>query len=103
MIDINHPLKNICLLAEILTNSIDKVQKTLINFNSIQYLIKTINGGGTDEFDKSFWKIKSKSDANFPLGRMLKVRILKVIVRSVFEEDDQYYAQVFIDGCFYEL
>ena len=29
--------------------------------------------------------------------------MLKVIVRSVFEEDDQYYAQVFIDGCLYEL
>ena len=34
MIDITHTFKNICLLAEILTNSIDKVHKTL-ELNSI--------------------------------------------------------------------
>ena len=29
--------------------------------------------------------------------------MLRVIVRSVYEEDDKYYPKVFLDECFYEL
>ena len=29
--------------------------------------------------------------------------MLAVIVRSVFEEDDKYYAHIFLDECVYEL
>ena len=34
---------------------------------------------------------------------MLKVHMLTVIVRSVFQEDNKYYTQVFLDECLYEL
>ena len=51
--------------------------------------------------EKISWK--SNSDDNLPLNKMLTLHILRVIFRSVFEEDGKYYPQVFLDECLYEL
>ena len=40
-------------------------------------------------------KIKFDSDDNLPLNKMLKLHISTAIVRSVFEEDVNYYLQDF--------
>ena len=40
-------------------------------------------------------KIKFDLDDNLPLNKMLKLHILTAIVRSVFEEDVNYYLQDF--------
>ena len=48
-------------------------------------------------------KIKSNSDDTLPLNKILKLHLLAVIVRSVFQEDNKYYSQVFLDECLYEL
>ena len=48
-------------------------------------------------------KIKLNSDDSLPLNKMLKLHMLTVIVRSIFEEDDKYYPQVFLDECLYHL
>ena len=48
-------------------------------------------------------KIKFNSDDDLPLNKTLKLRILTIIVRSVFEEDGKYYPQVFLDECLYEV
>ena len=34
---------------------------------------------------------------------MLKLDMLTVIVKSVFEEDGKYYSQVLLDECLYEV
>ena len=34
---------------------------------------------------------------------MLKLYMLRIIVRSVFEEDGKYYPQVFLDEWLYEV
>ena len=54
-----------------------------------------MEGGGGDEYEKDLMKIKFISDDNLPLNKMLKLRMLTVIVRSVFEENSKYYPQVF--------
>ena len=54
-----------------------------------------------DEYGKDFMKIKLNSDDNLPLNKILKLHMLTVIVRSVFQEDNKYYPQVFL--CLYEL
>ena len=46
-------------------------------------------------------KIKFNSYNDFHLGKPLKFHML--IVRSVFQEVDKYYLQVFLDACLYEL
>ena len=52
---------------------------------------------------KDFMKIRFESDNNLPLNKTLKLHMLTVIVKSVFEEDDKYYQQLFLGECFYEV
>ena len=48
-------------------------------------------------------KIKLNSDDNLPLNKILKLHMLRIIVRSVFEEDGKYYSQVFLGQWLYEV
>ena len=48
-------------------------------------------------------KIKFDTDDNLPLNKPLKLHMLTIIVRSVFEEDSKFYPQVYLDECLYEL
>ena len=48
-------------------------------------------------------KIKFNSDDDLPLNIILKLHMLKIIVRSVFEKDGKYYPQFFLDECLYEV
>ena len=45
-------------------------------------------------------KIKFNSDNDLPLNKRLKFIDLTITVRTVFEEDDKHYPQIF---CLYEL
>ena len=66
---------------------------------NIKCKIETINDSKLTEYGKDFMKIKFNSDDNLPLGKILKLRMLTVIVRSVFQKDGKYYPQVFLDKC----
>ena len=46
-------------------------------------------------------KIKFNSDDDLPLNKMLKCRILKIVIRTIFEEDGKYYPQFFLGDCLY--
>ena len=48
-------------------------------------------------------KIKFNSDDNLPLSKIIKLRVLKIIVKSIFEEDGKYHTQVFLDDCLYDV
>ena len=48
-------------------------------------------------------KIKLNSDDELPLNKMLKLHMLTIIVRSVFEEDGNHYPKIFLDECLYEV
>ena len=72
-------------------------------WNGIKNEIETINGGTEGEYGKDFMKIKFDTDDNLPLNKPLKLHMLTIIVRSVFEEDSKFYPQVYLDGCLYEL
>ena len=47
-------------------------------------------------------KIKFDRDVNLPLNKTLKLRMLTIIVRSVFEGDGRFYPQVFLDKCLHD-
>ena len=78
--------------------STDANKKLLTKFrklwDEIEHLNETIN-----EVKKG----KFNSDDNLPLNKMLKLYMLTVIVRSIFEEDGEYYPQVFLDECLCEV
>ena len=46
------------------------------------------------KYGKDFVKIKFNSDGNLHLNKLLKLHMLTIIVRSVFEEDGKFYPQV---------
>ena len=54
------------------------------------------------EYEKDYMKIKFDSDDKLPLNKQLKFLSVTIIIRSVFEDDDKYYAQAFLD-CLSEL
>ena len=48
-------------------------------------------------------KIKFNSDDDLPLNKPLKFHLMTITIRSVFEEDSNFYPQLFLDDTFYEL
>ena len=65
--------------------------------------IETINNGKVGEYEKEFMKIKFNSDDYLLLNKILKLHMLTVIVKSVFEEDSKNYPQFFLDEGLYEV
>ena len=70
--------------------------------NKIRSLFKTIDVK-EGEYGKDFMKIKINSDNDLPLGKILTLYKMAIVVRSVFQEDNRYYPQVFLDEFLYEL
>ena len=77
-------------------------------WDKIKYLIRTVNGDECNfikagECEKYLMKIKFSSFDNLLLNKILKLHMLTVIARPVFEEDNKYYPQVFLDERLYEI
>ena len=52
--------------------------------------IETINGGKKIEYEKDYMKIRFKSNDDLPLNKPVKLRLLTIIIRSVFSEDGKF-------------
>ena len=48
-------------------------------------------------------KIKFNTDDNLPLNKPLKLHLLTINLRCIFEEDIKFYPQLYLDDCSYEL
>ena len=76
-------------------DSTDKNRKVLEKYaelwDGIKNEIKTINGGKEGEYSKIFKKIKFDTNDNLSLNKPLKLHMLTIIVRSIFEEDSKLY------------
>ena len=59
--------------------------------------IETINGSKRGEYGKVF------TDDNLPLIKLLKLHLLTVIVRCIFEEDCKFYLQRYLEDCLCEV
>ena len=56
-----------------------------------------------DEHGKDYMKIQFNADDNLPLNKPLKLPLLTIIVRRIFEEDSKFYWQLYLDNCLYGL
>ena len=79
------------------------LEKYTEHWDGIKNEIEAINGGKKDECGKDFMKIKFNTDDNLPLNKPLKLHLLTIIVRVIFEEDSKFYPQLYLDECLYEL
>ena len=82
------------MLPQIKTKKYCTSKKYTELWDGIKNLIKTINDGEAGEYGKDVMEIRFESDDSLPLNKTLKLHMLKVIVRSVFE-DVKYYPQIF--------
>ena len=57
--------------------------------------IETINGSKKIEYEKDYMKIRFKSNDDLPLSKPIKLRLLTIIIRSVFSEHGKFYPQFF--------
>ena len=71
-------------------------------FNGIRDKIKEINSDKCD-YEKDYMKIKFNSDDDLPLKKPLNFHLMTITRRSVFEEDNKLYPQVFLNDTLYEL
>ena len=46
---------------------------------------------------------KFESNDDLLLNKPIKLRLLTIIIRSVFSEDGKFYSQLFLDDALYEL
>ena len=73
-------------------------------WDGIKNEIETINGSKKCEYGKDFMKIKFNTDDNLPLNKPLKLHLLTIIVRCIFEELlGVFYLPLYLDDCLYEL
>ena len=64
--------------------------------------VETTNGGKKVEY-KDFQKIRFESNDDLPMNKPMRLRLLTIIIRSVFSESGKFYPQLFLDDALYEL
>ena len=81
----------------------EALKKYKENLDGIKNEIETINGSKKGEYDKDFMKIKLNTDDNLPLSDPLKLHLLTMVVRSLLEDDNDFYLELCLDDFLYEL
>ena len=71
-------------------------------FDGIKNLIEKLNNKAV-EYKKDFMKTKFNLDDNLLMGKILKLHMLIVIVRSVLKKMVNIIYKFFLDDCLYEL
>ena len=69
-------------------------------WNKTKNLIVKVSGKPV-KYKKELIIIKFESDDYLPLIKLLKLHNLKVIVGSVFQEDNNCYPQIYLYECFF--
>ena len=72
-------------------------------WEGIKKEIETINGGEKIEYERDLKKIRFESKDDLPLNKPVKLRLLAIIIRSVFSENGKLYPRLFLDDALYEL
>ena len=62
----------------------------------------TTNGGTQIKY-KIFMKIRFESVVDLPIGEIINIPSFIIVTRSVFQEYNKYYPQVYSHECLYEL
>ena len=86
--------------------STDKNREALENYielwDEIKDQIETINGDNPIKYGKDFMKARFESYDDLPLGKILNIPVCIIVVKSVFQRDNNYYPQVLLYECLYE-
>ena len=88
-------------------DSTDKNKEVLERYTELldenKNKIEAINTDKDGKYGKDFIKIKYNTDNDLPLNKPLKLHMLTIIVRSVFQEGKELYPQIYINECLHGL
>ena len=65
--------------------------------------IEKINNGKIKEWGKDYMKIKFNSDDDILLNKVINFRALTIVIRSIFENGDKYYPQIYLDNALVDV
>ena len=71
-------------------------------WDEIKDQIESIRRKKPIKYKKDFTKIRLESDSNLPLDKILNIPVCIIVARSIFQENNNYYLQVYLHECFYE-
>ena len=87
--------------------STGKNKEVLKKYTKVWYEIKnkieTISADKSIEYEKDFMKIRNESDDDLPLGKISNISVCIIAVRSVLQEGNSYYPQVYLHKCSYQF
>ena len=72
-------------------------------WGDIKNEIETINSGKEGKYGKHFMKIELNTNDDLPLNKLLKLPMLTIVARPIFEKVSKFYPQNYLDECLYEL
>ena len=70
--------------------------------SKIRDLVRSITKS-SDDYDKKSMKIKFDSDNDLPLNKMIEINVARIGVGAIFDENNKYYPQVFLNKCLQKL
>ena len=83
---------------------IKKVNRECKTFSECKGLPDCEEFGKTKvNYDDDFDKIKSSSNDNLPLEKLIYFSTITVTIRSVLRQGDRFYPQVYLDDALYQL
>ena len=71
-------------------------------WTKIRDLIRSISNN-SGNYDEKYMKIKFNCEDTLPLNKMLELRNMVIVVRTVFHEGNKYYPQGLLDEFLYKL
>ena len=90
-------------LTLVLTNkSKEKMKIYEEMFSYIRDLIRSITKN-LDNYDEKYMQVKFSSDDELPLSEAVVIPSMPIVVRAVFEENNKYYLQDFLEECLYKI
>ena len=85
------------------TNEIkENIKKYEKLWSKIRDLIISITKN-VDDYDEKYVKIKFNSDDAFFVNKTIEIRTTTIVATAVFDENNKYYPQVFLDECLYKI
>ena len=72
-------------------------------WSGIKSEIKRINGGKEVCYEKSYYKVGINTEDDLPLKKSLKFLTLTVNINLIFQANNKFFPQIYLDECFYEL
>ena len=77
------------------------MQKYMLLWDDIKDMIRDKGGKPSGDFVKNNMTFKFDTDDYTPLGKVLKFGVV-ILIKSVIENDFDYYPQVYLEECKYK-